>query len=166
MSTAFTIIGIFAILYSIIQLIELLLMPYENAFGEPWMPYLVYGLPCALLLGCAIFLIVQRERLATRVVPVDAPIRAEPSAGATELAFLMLGLLLVIKALPGLGSLVAEVTLSSEPTAIGSDAYIAVGRYLGTIAQLLAGGYLLFFAGRITTWWRQRRQLPATENPT
>jgi hypothetical protein len=68
----------------------------------------------------------------------------------------LVGLLLVIDTIPNLGALVVQVfvLLGTEP--LDEEQWFPIGIYVGTLAQLLAGGLIFLRAARIAAWCRSR----------
>jgi len=167
-SIAFVVMGIYA-LFSSVGIVHamLSLLIYSSEFeGRLFVIILAYGFPMLLLVGAGIFLIHQRERLASWIaVPEDDRMPSvERWADFQDLVFAVVGLLLVIATLPSLGALAGSLInlkASEELHEYLPMLRSNLGHYLGTLAELVVGAYLFMNARTVGKWWRTRKRVTA-----
>ena len=162
-SVAFVFLGVVALIFSVGILQALIAIPfYTEEFGaNPWLIVFAYVFPFLLLLASGTLMILKRHQLARWVNPEveSAPLPDQP-AGLSALLFGVVGIYLVVSTLPNLGSLAGQlITLRAWPS-IGDQPSIFwsnVGHYLGTLTELVIGGYLFLNARGLGRWWDSRK---------
>ena len=164
-------LGLYAIVLAIGQLqltgmiIGNLRLPHVAGEGS-WLPAVLSGVSTVFSFGFAAFLLMSADNLAARFVPTaqresDTTARISP-LDAQAVAFSVLGLYFVLKALPGMLQSISHVTAvltsmnSTQPLRILLSVLL---RLIGELGQFILGFVLFFHAFGLARFWHGNRRL-------
>jgi hypothetical protein len=159
-SLAFAVVGILAFLATFGLIQALVTIPFykDDLKGNPLGFAVALVVPAAILAGAGVLLIKKRNRLAEALFP-DAEAHGD---GITlpdlqDLAYSVLGLYLAVSTLPDLGSLAGSLINLRAMESIEQFAggfRLSVPHYVGTLLELVVGGYLFLYGNRIGAFLR------------